>query len=72
MNGEQLTDTVYKFKVEGRRDKRKPCSRWRAGGKEACNARSLDLREAKVKCNGTEQWRGFVHGINGGECIRYD
>ena len=56
---------MYESEVE-RRDKRKPCTRWLDRGKEARDARSLDLREAKVKCMDTEQWREFVNGTNGG------
>ena len=54
----------YESEVEGR-DKRKPCTRWLDRGKEAYNARSLDLREANVKCMDSEQWREFVNGTNG-------
>ena len=50
---------MYESEVEGRRDKRKSCTKWLDRGKEACNARSLDLREAKVKRMDIGQWRQF-------------
>jgi len=42
--------------VEGRRDRGRPRTRWLDGVKKACNARSLELREAKVVCMDREQW----------------
>ena len=64
-----MTKIVYESEVEGRRDKREPCTKCLARGKKACNAWSLTLREAKVKCMDTEQWREFVNGINGGMSV---
>ena len=37
-----------------------------AGVKKACNTRSLELRNTKVKCMPREQWRYFVKDKNGG------
>ena len=48
---------------------------WRVGGidrrctnrlgkvKKACNARTLELRDAKENCFVSQQWRNFVNGI---------
>ena len=63
-----MTKRAYESEVEGK-DMRMPRTRWLDGGKEAYNARSLDLREAKVKCIDTKQWREFVNDINGGMSV---
>ena len=35
------------------------------GVKKVCSARSLELRDVKVKCTDRNQWRKFVSGPNG-------
>ena len=41
---------MYKSEVERRRNRGRPCARWKDGVKKACNARALELSDAKVKC----------------------
>ena len=52
--------------MDGRRTVGRPCTRWLDGNREACSARSLELRDAKVKCMDREQWQDLVNGTNGG------
>ena len=40
------------------------------GVREACDASSLKLRDAKVKCVDREQWRSFLNGTNGGMILK--
>ena len=47
-------------------DKGRTCTRWFGGVKKACNARLLELSDAKVMCIEREQCRDFVKGTNGG------
>ena len=42
------------------------CKMWLNGAKTECDARLLELTDAKVKCMGVEQWREFVNITNGG------
>lgn len=51
-SGERLAKRAYMSKVEGGKYKGKPYMRWLDEVGKACNARSLQLRDAKVKCSG--------------------
>ena len=55
--------------MEGRRKKGSPCTRWLDRAIKACYARSLELRDAKVKCMDREQWRDLFNGTNGGVIV---
>jgi len=51
--------------VEGRRGRSRPYVGWLDRVKKACNARLLELREARVKCVDIQDWRVFVNSANG-------
>ena len=40
--------------------------RWLSAVKKACNARSLELRDAKVRFMNREQWMELVNEMNNG------
>ena len=42
--------------------KRRTC---RDGIRKACEARLLELRDAKVKCMDRGQWKNFMHSVKG-------
>ena len=52
--------------MERTRDRGRPCTRWLDSVKKVCNAKSLELNEAKEMYMYREQWRDFVNGTNYG------
>ena len=50
MNRERFNKRVSESEVEGRRDRGRPCTMSLHRFKKACDARPLDLRDAKVMC----------------------
>ena len=40
----------------------RPCTRWLNGVEKACDARALELRDAKVMCMDREQGKDLVNG----------
>ena len=52
-------------KVEHRRERSRSCTNRLFRDRKACSAKSLELRDVKVKCLDKEQQRDFVDGTNG-------
>ena len=50
MSGELFSEKFYKSEVDGKKDSGRLCKRWLDRVKKECNARSLELRYAKVMC----------------------
>ena len=50
MSRERLTEGLHASEEEGRRNEGMRSTRWLDAAKKACNARSLELRDAKKKC----------------------
>jgi len=51
--------------VEGRRGRSRPYVGRLDIVKKACNARLLELRDARVKCADIQEWIVFVNSANG-------
>ena len=50
--------------MKGSKNRGRSCTRWPDGLKEARITKSLELRDAKVKCVDRDEWRDFMYSSN--------
>lgn len=59
MSREHLTKLLIESESKDRRSVGRLCKRWLDAVENMCDARSLELCDAKVKCPDRDQWRDF-------------
>ena len=57
---------MYKLVVTSIRASSMLCTRWLIRDRKNCDARSMELKDAKVKYIARQQWKDFVDGADGG------
>ena len=66
ISGEKITEIVHESDLQRKWGRDKICTRWLDKVKKACNAKSLELNDLKMKCLDGEQCRVFVKSTNSG------